>query len=310
MEFVHKPIMLEECLTGLNIKPDGIYFDGTLGGAGHSSKILEKLNNGLLIGVDKDEDALSVSKERLSKISNNFKLVKSDFKNFSQILDDLGIQKIDGVLLDLGVSSYQLDNLERGFSYKYDAPLDMRMDKDNPLTAEFVVNNYSKEELTRIFYDYGEEPFTKKIVENILAYRQNQKIESTQTLVDIIKKSVPIKFQKEKGHPAKRVFQAIRIEVNGELTKLQETIKDMISRMNKGGRIAIITFHSLEDRIVKNTFKELSTDCICPPNFPVCVCNHKASIKLVNKKPLVASQKEQQENSRSLSAKLRIAEVL
>lgn len=302
--------MLEECLTGLNIKPDGIYFDGTLGGAGHSSKILEKLNNGLLIGVDKDEDALSVSKERLSKISNNFKLVKSDFKNFSQILDDLGIQKIDGVLLDLGVSSYQLDNLERGFSYKYDAPLDMRMDKDNPLTAEFVVNNYSKEELTRIFYDYGEEPFTKKIVENILKYRQNQKIESTQTLVDIIKKSVPIKFQKEKGHPAKRVFQAIRIEVNGELTKLQETIKDMISRMNKGGRIAIITFHSLEDRIVKNTFKELSTDCICPPNFPVCVCNHKASIKLVNKKPLVASQKEQQENSRSLSAKLRIAEVL
>lgn len=310
MEFKHIPIMLNECLDGLDIKPDGIYFDGTLGGAGHSSAILKKLKNGWLIASDKDEEALKVSTERLAKISNNFKTVKSDFKQFSKILDNLNIDKIDGVLLDLGVSSYQLDNVERGFSYIHDAPLDMRMDKSNSLTAEIVVNDYTAEQLTKIFYQYGEEPFTKNIVKNIVEQRKTKRIATTKQLADIIKQSVPKKVQIQKGNPCKRVFQAVRIEVNGELTNLENTIYQMIDRLKVGGRIAIITFHSLEDRIVKDAFKFCATGCICPKNIPICVCGHKASIKLINKKPLVANEVEQQQNSRSLSAKLRVAEKI
>ncbi len=310
MEFKHKPVMLNECLEGLNIKSDGIYFDGTLGGAGHSSEILKRLTTGKLIATDKDDDALKVSTQRLSKISSNFVTVKSDFKKFDNVLDNLGIEKIDGVLLDLGVSSYQLDNAERGFSYIADAPLDMRMDRTNPLTAEVVVNEYSAEKLTKIFYEYGEESFTKQIVKNIVEFRQQQKITTTKMLADIIKNSVPKIVQMQRGNPCKKVFQAIRIEVNGELTGLYEVINQMIKRLNKGGRIAILTFHSLEDRIVKDVFKENNTGCICPKNIPICVCGHKESVKLINKKPITASKEELKENSRSASAKLRIAEKL
>ncbi|MGN1212983.1 MAG: 16S rRNA (cytosine(1402)-N(4))-methyltransferase RsmH [Christensenellales bacterium] len=310
MEFKHIPIMLDECLQGLNIKSNGIYFDGTLGGAGHSSEILKRLNGGLLIATDKDDDALNVSTKRLSAIGNNFVTVKADFKDFNRVLDDLKIDKIDGVLLDLGVSSYQLDNAERGFSYTKDAPLDMRMDQTNTLTAFDVVNTYTESQLAKIFYEYGEEPFTKNIVKNIAEARKSKPIKTTLELAEIIKNSVPKKVQIAKGNPCKRVFQAIRIEVNRELTGLQQAIYEMIARLKKGGRIAIITFHSLEDRIVKDAFKLCATDCICPKNIPICVCGHKASIKLVNKKPLVANDKEQKENSRSLSAKLRIAEKI
>lgn len=310
MEFKHIPIMLDECLQGLNIKSNGIYFDGTLGGAGHSSEILKRLSGGLLIATDKDDDALNVSTKRLSAIGNNFVTVKADFKDFNRVLDDLKIDKIDGVLLDLGVSSYQLDNAERGFSYTKDAPLDMRMDQTNTLTAFDVVNTYNESQLTKIFYEYGEEPFTKNIVKNIIEARKIKPIKTTLELAQIIKNSVPKKVQIAKGNPCKRVFQAIRIEVNRELTGLEQAIYEMIARLKKGGRIAIITFHSLEDRIVKDAFKFCATDCICPKSIPICVCGHKASIKLVNKKPLVANDREQKENSRSLSAKLRIAEKI
>lgn len=310
MDFVHKPIMLEECVEGLNIKSNGIYFDGTLGGAGHSKEILKRLKTGLLVAVDKDEEALSVATSRLSEISNNFKVVKSDFKNFNKVLDDLNIDKIDGVLLDLGVSSYQLDNEERGFSYRFDTRLDMRMDLSQDFSAFDVVNNYTESQLTKIFFDYGEEPFSKKIAKNIVISRENKPIETTGQLVDIIKQSVPEKILRTKGHPAKRIFQAIRIEVNKELDGLDKALKDMINRLNKGGRLVVITFHSLEDRIVKTVFKEFSTDCICPKGFPVCVCGHKASAKLITKKPLVASKQEQEENTRSTCAKLRIVEKI
>ena len=310
MEFVHKPIMLQECLSGLNIKKDGVYFDGTLGGAGHSKEILKRIPNGLLIAVDKDEQALSVASKRLSEISKNFKTVKSDFKQFNSVLDMLNIDKIDGALLDLGVSSYQLDNEERGFSYRFDTKLDMRMDLSQEFSAYDVVNNYDEKDLVRIFFEYGEEPFSKKIAKNIVETRSQKPIETTGQLVDIIKKSMPEKVLRTKGHPAKRIFQAIRIEVNKELDGLDNVLRDIINRLKKGGRIAVITFHSLEDRIVKNVFKEYSTDCICPKELPVCVCNHKASIKLITKKPITADKQEQEENSRSTCAKLRIAEKI
>ena len=310
MEFRHTPIMLFECIDGLNIKSDGTYFDGTLGGAGHSSEILKRLKTGRLIATDKDQEALDVATERLSKISKNFVAVKSDFKQFDKVLDELNVQKIDGVLLDLGVSSYQLDNAQRGFSYIADAKLDMRMDKSSALTAEDVVNNYSAEELTKIFYEYGEETFTKEIVKNIVKFRETERIATTKQLADIIKMSVPKKVQIAKGNPCKKVFQAIRIEVNGELSGLYDTICEMIDRLKVGGRIAIITFHSLEDRIVKDAFKFCATDCICPKNIPVCVCHHKAKVKLLTKKPILPSEQEQKENTRSTSAKLRIAEKI
>lgn len=310
MEFKHLPVMLNECINGLNIKPDGIYVDGTLGGGGHSYEILSRLNSGLLVGIDKDDDAIKAGIEHLSQLNKRFLTVKSDFKNYKKILEDLKITGVDGVLLDLGVSSFQLDNFERGFSYSHNAPLDMRMDKTNLLTAEKVVNNYSEKDLTKILYEYGEEPFTKSIVRNIINYRKTQRIETTGQLVDIIKSSVPKKVLMTKGHPAKRVFQAIRIEVNGELLGLEQAINDMVTSLNKGGRIAIITFHSLEDRIVKNAFKLLSTNCICPPELPICVCHHKASVKLINKKPILPSEEELKINHRSSSAKLRIAEKI
>jgi 16S rRNA (cytosine1402-N4)-methyltransferase len=311
MEFKHMPVMLQECIDGLDIKPNGIYFDGTLGGAGHSSEILKRLTaGGLLIATDKDDDALKVSTERLSKIGSNFKVVKSDFKNFDNILYGLGIDKIDGVLLDLGVSSYQLDNASRGFSYMVDAPLDMRMDTQNPLDAKQVVNEYSSEKLTKIFYDFGEEPFTKKIVQNIIEARKVAPITTTKQLSDIIKMSVPKKIQATHGNPCKRVFQAIRIEVNGELSGLEDVLNKMIQRLKVGGRIAVLTFHSLEDRIVKDVFKLNATNCICPKNIPICVCGHKACVELVNKKPIVASKTELESNSRSACAKLRIAKKI
>lgn len=311
MEFKHIPVMLNECLLGLNIKPSGIYFDGTLGGAGHSTEILKQLDkNGLLIGVDKDGDAIKVSSERLSKISKNFITVKDDFKNFDNILNNLKIDKVDGILLDLGVSSYQIDNVSRGFSYMNNAPLDMRMDRSNLLTAEIVVNTYSAEMLTKIFYDYGEEPFTKNIVKNIVEYRKLHQISDTETLCNIIRSSIPKKVLMTGGNPCKRVFQAIRIEVNGELKNLEQAIQNMISRLKVGGRIVILTFHSLEDRIVKDTFRLCATNCICPKSIPVCICHHKASIELINKKPIIASAEEQENNSRSKCAKLRIAQKI
>lgn len=310
MEFKHTPIMLNDVIGGLNIKPTGVYFDGTLGGAGHSKEILKRLDGGLLIGCDKDTEALQVSEKRLNEINSHFKLVHDDYKNFKQILTNLNIEKVDGILLDLGVSSYQLDNEERGFSYRFNSPLDMRMDRSKNLTAKDIINTYSQKELEHIFFSYGEEPFSKQVAKNIVLNRQIKPIETTFELVEIIKKSMPEKVLRSKGHPAKRIFQAIRIEVNGELKDLEQTIYDMIDGLSIGGRIAIITFHSLEDRIVKNAFKFCATDCICSKEIPVCVCNHKASLKLVNKKPIEASKQEQEGNPRSTCAKLRIAEKI
>ena len=309
MEFKHKSVMLNECIAELNIKPDGIYFDGTVGGAGHSSEILKRLNhNGLLIATDKDDDALAVSRERLCKISPNFILVKSDFKNFVEVLNAQKVDKVDGILLDLGVSSYQLDTAQRGFSYMKNAKLDMRMDQTSNLTAFEVVNNYPAEKLEKILFTYGEEKFAKSIVKNIVEHRQNSPIEDTKTLSDIIKQSIPKKVAMQKGNPCKKTFQAIRIEVNGELDGLEKCIATMIDHLKTGGRIVILTFHSLEDRIVKESFKLASTNCICSKNIPVCVCGHKASVRIVNKKPIVATKQELEENSRSQSAKLRVAE--
>ena len=306
MEFKHIPIMLNEIIYELNIKPNGVYVDCTVGGAGHSSKIAEKLSEkGLLICFDKDEEALNVSKERLDKFSCRKIFIHSDFHDYKKQLMALNIEKVDGVLIDLGVSSYQLDNGERGFSYMQNGNLDMRMDKDKKLSAYDVVNKYSSQDLTKIFYDYGEEQFTKSIVNNIIKERQVKPIETTFELVDIINKSVPTKVRIDKTS-VKRVFQAIRIEVNGELEGLKEALLDIIDSLNVDGRFCVLTFHSLEDRIVKDVFKFESTDCICDKKLPICVCNHKKSIELVNKKPIVASEKEKEANSRSKSAKLRV----
>ena len=309
MEFSHIPIMLKECINGLNIKSNGIYVDGTMGGAGHSSEIIKKITTGKLIGIDKDSEALSVCKQRLNKYKNVI-FVNDDFKNYKTILNSIGIQNVDGVLLDLGVSSYQLDNADRGFSFRFDSRLDMRMNKAQELDAYYVVNNYSYEKLVKILYTYGEEQNAKIIAKNIVNYRELNPIETTKQLSDIIYNSVPAKYKFGKINPATKTFQAIRIEVNSELEKLEECLRDMISSLNKGGRICVITFHSLEDRIVKTLFNELATNCICSKKLPVCVCNHKAIIKIINKKPLTANQEEQTINSRSTCAKLRIAEKL
>lgn len=306
-EYKHIPIMLNDCLNNLDIKEDGIYVDGTLGGAGHSQEILKRIPKGHLIGIDKDDDALNVSKERLSKIGNNFTLVKGDHKNIKNIIHSLGYEKVDGILLDLGISSYQIDNKERGFSYIGNGLLDMRMDKTQELTAEYIVNNYSENDLLKILYEYGEENFAKSIVYNIIKERSIKQITTTTELSDIIKKSIPMKFQKN-GNPCKKTFQALRIEVNGELIDLKNTLTDCIDILNPKGRICVITFHSLEDRIVKNAFSLESTNCICSPKLPICVCNHKARIKLITKKPLEPSESEQETNSRSKSAKLRVVE--
>ncbi len=310
MEFKHISVLLNECIEGLNIKEDGIYVDGTLGGAGHSSEIIKNLcERGRLIGIDQDKDALKGAKEKL-KDYNNVTFVHSNFYNIENILHDLNIAGVDGILMDLGVSSYQLDNGERGFSYMQDAPLDMRMNRENSLSAYEVINSYSEEDLFRIIKDYGEEKFAKRIANFIINKRKEKNIESTLELVDVIKAAIPAKARREGPHPAKRTFQAIRIEVNKELEIIEKTIRDGVERLNVGGRMAIITFHSLEDRIVKTVYKNLANPCTCPSSFPVCVCNKKPIVKIITRKPIEASKEELDYNPRSRSAKLRIIEKI
>ena len=307
MEFKHKPVLLQECIEGLNIKEDGIYVDGTLGGAGHSSEILNKLSSkGKLIGIDRDEEALSAAKEKL-KDFKNVTYLHGNHDDIKELLQNIEIDKVDGILLDLGVSSYQLDERSRGFSYMGDSLLDMRMDKTQELTAEIVINEYSEEKLAKIIDEYGEEKFAKKIVSNIVKERKINPIKTTMQLVEIIKKSIPLSKQKD-GHPAKRTFQAIRIEVNNEIEPLKETVKQCIECLKEGGRLCIITFHSLEDRAVKQAYIELEGKCTCPKDLPYCICGYKSEGKIINKKPIIATKEEQEENSRSKSAKLRIFE--
>ena len=310
MEFKHKSILLNECVENLNIKRDGIYVDGTLGGGGHSYSILKKLNNtGLLIGIDRDSDAIAAATKKLSGF-NNFKLVHDNNSNIINVLKELNIQGIDGMLLDLGVSSYQLDEADRGFSYMHDAKLDMRMNREDKFSAYNVVNEYSEEKLSFIFKEYGEERYAKNIARNICKKRKEKEIETTFELVEIIKSSMPSKALNEKQHPAKRVFQAIRIEVNEELIRLKQTIKDAVYSLNKCGRLAIISFHSLEDKIVKHTYEELEGRCTCPKNFPVCVCGFKSFGKIITKKPIVCCKEEVIDNPRARSAKLRVFEKI
>ena len=308
MEFKHKSILLKECIENLNIKKDGIYVDGTLGGGGHTHSILKTLDDtGLAIGIDRDEDAIKAATNRLKEFSN-FKTVHDNNSNILKILEKLNIDKIDGMLLDLGVSSYQLDEADRGFSYMHNAKLDMRMNREDKFSAYDVVNNYSEEKLISIFKEYGEERYSKNIAKKICEKRKEKNIETTFELVDIIKSAMPSKALNEKQHPAKRVFQAIRIEVNEELTRLKKTIEDIVSVLNKKGRLVIITFHSLEDKIVKHTFEELEGRCTCPKDFPVCVCNYKSYGKIITKKPIVSNDEELNENPRARSAKLRVFE--
>ena len=308
MEFKHKSVLLNECIEALNIKEDGIYVDGTLGGAGHSSVIISKLDkNGKLIGIDRDMDALEASAEKL-KLYSNFYPVHDNHANIKSVLSKLGIDGVDGILLDLGVSSYQLDEVTRGFSYMNDAPLDMRMNREDEISAFDVVNNYSEEKLANIFFEYGEERYSKNIARNIVKARNEKEIKTTLELVDIIKKSMPNKALNEKQHPAKRVFQAIRIEVNEELTKLKQAVEDSIMSLNDEGRLAIITFHSLEDKIVKHTYEDMQGRCTCPSGLPVCVCGYKSYGKIINKKPIISSEEELKANPRARSAKLRIFE--
>lgn len=306
-EFSHKPVLLNECIEGLNIKPDGIYVDGTLGGAGHSSVIASKLSKtGILIGIDRDKEALSAAKKRLENYSN-VKYVYGNHDDILNILEELKIEKVDGILLDLGVSSYQIDEKTRGFSYMEDAILDMRMDENQDLTAKTVVNTYSEEKLADILFNYGEEKYSKKIARNICEYRKNKEIETTYELVSIIEKSIPIHLR-DKGHPAKRTFQAIRIEVNNEIEPLYNTVMNSINCLKNGGRLCIITFHSLEDRAVKKAYTDAVGKCTCPGDLPYCVCNSNSLGIIVNKKPIISGELEIQENSRAKSAKLRIFE--
>ena len=307
MEFKHKSVLLKECIEGLSIKKDGIYLDGTLGGAGHSIEILKRLSKkGSLIGIDRDEEALQAARQRLKQYENVL-YIHGNHDNIKNILAQNNISKVDGILLDLGVSSYQLDERNRGFSYMGEAELDMRMDKTQELTAKKVINEYSEEKLSEIIEQYGEEKFAKKIASNIVKQRQIKPIETTMELVEIIKKSIPISKQTE-GHPAKRTFQAIIIEVNNEIEPLKQTVKDCIECLNKKGRICIITFHSLEDRAVKQAYLDAEGKCTCPKDLPYCVCGYKSEGKIINKKPIIATKEEQEENSRSKSAKLRIFE--
>lgn len=307
MEFKHEPVLLEETINGLNIKPNGIYVDGTLGGAGHSKEILKQLSSkGLLVGIDRDEEALKAAKENLKEFEN-VKYIHGNHDEITEILESLDIKEVDGILLDLGVSSYQLDERNRGFSYLGNNELDMRMDKTQPLTAKKVVNTYSEEKLANIIYEYGEERFSRQIARKICEYRKNKEIETTEELVNIIEKSMPA-FAKKDGHPAKRTFQAIRIEVNDEIKPLYNTVRNCIKLLKPGGRLCIITFHSLEDRAVKNAYIDAQGKCTCPKDLPYCVCGAISEGKIINKKPIIATEKEQEENSRSKSAKLRIFE--
>ncbi|MGN1270747.1 MAG: 16S rRNA (cytosine(1402)-N(4))-methyltransferase RsmH [Clostridia bacterium] len=310
MEFNHVSVLLNESIENLNIKPDGIYVDGTMGGAGHSLEIAKKLSKkGMLIGIDRDEEALEVAKERLKEFSN-VKYVHDNHDNIYKIIKDLELNGVDGILLDLGVSSYQIDEKTRGFTYMDDGPLDMRMDKSQELTAEYIVNNYKEKELARIIFEYGEEKFSKKIARNICECRKNKKIETTAELVKIIERSIPGKFREKNSHPAKRTFQAIRIEVNNEIEPLYNTIKNSINALNSKGRLCVITFHSLEDRMVKKAYVDAEGKCTCPKDLPYCVCENKSLGKIITKKPILPTEKEMQENSRSRSAKLRVFEKI
>ena len=309
-EFHHVSVLLDECLEGLNIKPDGIYVDGTLGGAGHSSQIAKRLTTGRLIGIDRDPVALTAAGERLAPFGDRVTLVHSNFCEIAQVLKDLNIDGVDGILLDLGVSSPQLDDGSRGFSYMADAPLDMRMNNEDTLTAYEVVNSWSHSELKRILYDYGEERYAPQIASAICRRREVNPIETTLELVDVIRSAMPASALREKQHPAKRSFQAIRIAVNDELGSVEKVMKDAIPCLNEGGRLAIITFHSLEDRIVKNGMAEAAKGCTCPPRLPVCVCGNKPKVKLISRKPIVSSQEELDRNPRARSAKLRVCEKL
>lgn len=309
MDFKHTSVLLDECIEGLNIKSNGIYVDGTLGGAGHSFEICKRLSDkGLLIGIDQDEVAISVSSKKLYEFGNRIKIVHDNYSNYKDIMDKLGIDKVSGVLLDLGVSSYQLDEAVRGFSYMKDAPLDMRMDQRQEISAKNIINEYSEKELFNIIKNYGEERFANSIVKNIIRAREEKEINTTFELVDIIDKSIPKKFKVTGGHPAKRTFQAIRIELNRELDVLKNTINHIIDSLEEGGRFCVITFHSLEDRIVKQMFKENENPCICPRDFPICVCKKKPKGKVVTRKPILPSKDEMELNSRAKSAKLRIFE--
>lgn len=310
MEFKHYSVMLSETVDALSVKEGGIYADGTLGGGGHSYEILKRGKNIRLIGIDQDAEALSAAKERLSEFGDRVIYINDNFKNIVKILDEQQISQIDGMVLDLGVSSYQLDNSERGFSYMKSAPLDMRMNRQNEFSAYDVVNGYTEEKLTDIFYRYGEENWSKRVAKFIAERRKDAPIKTTGELSEIIKAAIPQGARKDELHPEKRIFQAIRIEVNGELELLKGAIEDIVSRLKKGGRLAVITFHSLEDRIVKQVFSELGKGCTCPADFPVCVCGKKPEIKIITKKPILPGGYELAENSRSKSAKLRVAEKL
>ena len=309
MDFKHVSVLLKETIDGLNINPDGIYVDGTLGGGGHAYEVCKHLSSkGRLIGIDQDSEALEAARERLSEFEDKVTMVRSNYCEIDTILKDLDIDKVDGIVLDLGVSSYQLDNLERGFSYKADAPLDMRMDTRQMITASDVVNNYSENELYRIIRDYGEDRFAKNIAKHIVMEREKNPIETTGQLNEVVKESIPMKFQAKGGHPAKKTFQAIRIEVNNELKVLKDSIDTMIEHLNLGGRICIITFHSLEDRIVKTKFRENENPCTCPPDFPVCVCGKVSKGKVITRKPIIPSEEEIVNNKRAKSSKLRVFE--
>lgn len=309
-EFHHVSVLLEECIEGLDIKPDGIYVDGTLGGAGHSSHIAAKLTTGRLIGIDRDPIALAAAGKRLEPYGDRVTLVHSNFSEIATVLDDLGIRGVDGILLDLGVSSPQLDDGDRGFSYMVDAPLDMRMNNADAQDADFIVNHWSYEDLKKILYEYGEERYAPKIAAAICSRRENAPIRTTLELVEIIRSAMPASALREKQHPAKRSFQAIRIAVNDELNSVSKVMEAAIPRLNPGGRLAVITFHSLEDRIVKNAMAEAAKGCTCPPNFPVCVCGKKPKVRLITRKPIVSGNGELERNPRARSAKLRICEKI
>ena len=310
INFSHRSVLLDECMEGLNIKPDGVYVDGTAGGGGHSFEIARRLVGGRLICIDQDSAAIEAASKKLAPFSDKVTIVRNNFSCVAEVLEDLGVEKIDGMLLDLGVSSYQLDTAERGFSYNADAPLDMRMDSRAALNAEMVVNTYSPDELKRILFEYGEERFSRQIVSAIVAERERAPIKSTAQLASIIKGAIPARAREGGHHPAKRSFQAIRIEVNRELDVIAPAIKDGVRKLNSGGRIAIITFHSLEDRIVKQAYAKLAEGCTCPKSLPVCVCNNKPTLKVITKHPIAPSDKELEENPRSRSAKLRVAEKI
>lgn len=309
MEFKHVSVLLEETVSQLQVKPNGIYVDGTLGGAGHAFQVCKQLNaKGRFVGIDQDEAAIITGTERLAAFGDRVTIVRSNYCNMPQVLAELGIEKVDGIVLDLGVSSYQLDTAERGFSYKEDGPLDMRMDKRQTLTARDIVNTYSEQELFRIIRDYGEDKFAKNIAKHIVRMREEKPIETTYELNEAIKAAIPMKIRKNTGHPSKKTFQAIRIALNKELEVLQDTLQDMIDLLAEDGRICIITFHSLEDRIVKSIFRKNENPCICPPNFPVCMCGKKPKGRVITRKPILPSAEEMEENRRSKSAKLRVFE--